>query len=115
MCFFDYTHWTFAAAGFHETLDDQLIAETNVEAEKDKYVVVAFYKMKIKKNFVFVKYGLNLVGFTNVGEFENGIKRLEERCKSEGATEQSREPARKIVTHMLAFMIRGLFSTLEFS
>ena len=111
---FDYTHWTRAAAGFHETLDVQLIAEANVRAEKDKYVVVAFDEMKIKENLVFDKHGLNLVGFTNLGEFENGIQRLEERCKAEGATERSREPAGKITTHMLAFMVRGLFSTLEF-
>ena len=57
----------------------------------------------------FDKHSCSLVGFTNLGDVSNVLKSCERQCDSEAP-----DKIDKVATHMLAFMVRGIFSKLKF-
>ena len=103
----DYTHWIRAGVGFLPEVDAQLVKEPNILEEKDRFVVLLWDEMKIKENLVFDKHTCELVGFTDVGDINNQLDKVEQQC-------QSPKGAHSVATHMLLFMVRGMFSSLEF-
>lgn len=44
-----YTHWIKAGTGFQPAVDDQLLKEMNISEEKDRYVVLCWDEVKIKR------------------------------------------------------------------
>ena len=106
----DYTHWMKSEVGFQSVVNEQLIMEADVKEEKDKYVVLVFDEMKIREDLVFDKHSCELVGFVNLGEVNNILTEFERQCK--GETDVVNDDA--IATHMLTFMVRGIFTKLEF-
>ena len=68
--------------------------------EKDEYVAL-----------VFDKHSCRLIGFVNLGEINDTMNSFEKQCKD---GEQSIISEDSVATYMLAFMIRGLFTNLEF-
>lgn len=96
--------------GFQSVVNEQLIMEADVKEEKDKYVVLVFDEMKIREDLVFDKHSCELVGFVNLGEVNNILTEFERQCK--GETDVVNDDA--IATHMLTFMVRGIFTKLEF-
>ena len=105
----DYTHWVYAGVGFLPEVDAQLVKEANISEEKDRFVILIWDEMKIKENLVFNKHTCELVGFTDVGDINKELNEVEQQCQSVGLTHCN------VTTHMLLFMIRGLFTNLEFS
>ena len=105
----DYTHWYKKASGFCPEVNKQLLAEANIKEEKDRYVVLSFDEIKIREKLVFGKTTLSLIGFTDLGDMNNSLEDIERKC---GLTED--ETSSSVGTHMLAFMVRGLFTGLEF-
>ena len=105
----DYTHWIKGEVGFHASVNCQLIKEAKIR-EKDEYVTLVFDDMKVREDLVFDKHSCRLVGFVNLGEINNTLNTFEQRCK-DGEQPIINEGA--IATHMLVFMIRGLFTSLE--
>ena len=103
---FDYSHWIHGEVGFHPKVNDQLIEEADLTEEKNEYVVLAFDEMKIREDLVFDKHSCSLLGFVNLGEVTNALVNFERQCKNESNNE--------VATHMLTFMIRGIFSNLNF-
>ena len=65
-----------------------------------KYIVLVFDEMKIKGRLVFDKYTGKLIGFTSLGDPELDFATFEEL---------------QLATHALAFMIRGVQTTLKFT
>ena len=101
----DYTHCIRAGVGFIPEVDFQLVKEANIVSEKDKFVVLSWDEMKIKEDLIFDKHSCTLIGFTNVGDINNVLDRMEQ---------PDSKPRPNISTHMLLFMVRGMFSTLEY-
>ena len=65
-----------------------------------KYIVLVFDEMKIKGRLVFDRYTGKLIGFTSLGDPELDFATFEEL---------------QLATHVLAFMIRGVQTTLKFT
>ena len=106
---FDYSHWNKGNLGFSATVNKQLIEEANIKDEKDKYVTLILDEMKIREDLVFDKHSCSLLGFTDLGDVSNTLDNFERQCKGE-----SNDTTDKVATHMLAFMVRGIFSGFEF-
>lgn len=104
----DYTHWVKGGVGFKSDMNEQLIKEANVQEEKDKYIVLVFDEMKIREDLVFNKHTSELVGFIDLGGINNVLTELERQCTNPDSLEDV------VATHMLTFMVRGIFSDLEF-
>jgi hypothetical protein len=104
----DYSHYVRAGVGFIPEVDVQLIKEADIVGEKDRYVVLAWDEMKIQENLVFDKHTCDLIGFTSMGDVNDTLDRVERQCKTE-----EKSPA-NVSSHMLLFMVRGMFSSLEF-
>ncbi len=102
----DYTHWLRAGVGFITEVDAQLVKEAKIDTEKDRFVVLAWDEMKIKEDWVFDKHSCTLIGFTNVGDVNDILDKVEQQTDKTSHCNVS--------THMFLFMVRGMFSTLEF-
>ena len=102
----DYTHCIKAGVGFIPEVDVQLVKEANVISEKDSFIVLSWDEMKIKEDLVFDKHTCNLVGFTNVGDINDILDKVEQQTDG--------KPYSNVSSHMLLFMVRGMFSSLEF-
>ncbi len=73
--------------------------------EEEKNVAVLFDEMKIKSGLVYgVQFG-KIVGFTDVGDISNEVSSFERHCRG------VKEPTE--ASHVLVFMVRGLFSSLH--
>ena len=57
---------------------------------------------------MFKKNSCQLIGFTDLGEVNNQLDKIDQLCQSEGT------PHPTIATHVSLFMVRGMFSNLEF-
>ena len=86
--------------------------EINVKEEKDKYVILLFDEMKVKEDLVFDKHTRELIGSIDFGEINNILDRLECHCGIDDNDTPVTE--NDIATHMLQFMVRGIFIKLEF-
>ena len=104
----DYTHWIRAGTGFIPEVDSQLVKEAGISEEKDRFVVLVWDEMKVHEDLVFDKNSCQLVGFTNLGEVNNQLDKFNQLCLSEN------EPKPEVASHMLLFMVRGMFSSLQF-
>ena len=109
----DYTHVVKERVGFQKSVNCQLVSEANVQEEKDKYTVLLFDEMKIKEELVFDKHSCELVGFVDLGEINNILDRLKHRCRS-STDDEAPFVESDIATHILQFMVRGVFTKLEF-
>lgn len=103
----DYTNWIRPGIGFVPEVDAQLIKEARVSEEKDKFVVLIWDEMKICEDLVFNKHTCELIGFLNIGEVNAQLDKVSEDLHSNSS-------GKDIASHMLLFMIRGMFSNLEF-
>lgn len=102
-----YTHWIKAGVGFQQAVDDQLLKEMNINEEKDRYVVLCWDEVKVREGLIFDKHACELIGFMDLGDINNDLNRLEEEC-------QSAPVGSAIATHMLLFMVRGMFNKVKF-
>ena len=70
------------------------------------YVVPLFDEVKIKEDLVYNRNTFELIGFVNLGQFNNQLMSL-------NSSDNDFDP-KFVATHMLVFMVRGLFIDLEF-
>ena len=99
-----YTHWMPAKVGFMPEVDTQLVKEANISEEKDRYVVLCWDEVKVKESLVFDKHSCESVGFTNLGDINNHLDRVQEQCESE----QNSHGHANVASHMLLFMVYEL-------
>ena len=105
----DYTHWAKVDVGFSAEANERIIHEACIKEEKDKYVVLVFDEMKIREDLVFDKHSCELVGFVDIGEINNILAEVERQCTDDSAMVVTQA----VATHMLTFMVRGIFTKLE--
>ena len=107
----DYTHYVQARSGFQDDIDKELVKESKLKDLPNwkKHVILLLDEMKLKENLVYDKHEANVVGFVDVGDFNNQIAELEKECSS-----SEFGPRESIATHMLVLMVRGIFTKLEF-
>ena len=75
-------------------------------------VILLFDEMKVKEDLVFDKHTCELIAFADLGEINNILDRLEHHC----GTDKNDSPFTEndVATHMLQFMVRRIFTKLEF-
>lgn len=107
----DYTHWMKARPGFQVEVDQQLIEEAKLGSISDfqKYVCVVFDEVKIKEGLVYDKEGCNLIGFVELDDINDHLQAFEKSMSDSTSTSKP-----TLATHMVVFMVRGMFSSLRF-
>ena len=106
----DYSHFIKPGVGFLPEVSAQMIKEANIQEDKDRYVVLTWDEMKIKGDLCFDKHTCELIGFTtNIGEINNSQDQYEQYCKNPSSS------TRSVASHMLVFLVRGIFTSLEFA
>ena len=68
-------------------------------------------EMKIKEGLVFNKHSCQLIGFVDCGDINHIFDELEHKSLSSNKQQMNKQ---KMATHMLVFMVRGIFSYLSF-
>ena len=106
----DYTHYFKEKPGFQKEVNQQLMKEARISEldEIQKHVVVAFDEMRIKEDLVYDKHTGKVIGFVNLGDVNNQLSALEVACNS------GKQQHLEVATHMLALMVRGLVTGLQF-
>ena len=108
----DYTHWVKAEPGFQPEVDMQLkeeafsahLADGNSGGmELQSYVCLVFDEMKVEEGLVYDKESANLIGFVQLDDVSSHLNWCDQKQQTP-----------ELATHMLVFMVRGLFSTLTF-
>lgn len=105
----DYTHWVQGKSGFQNEVDMLLYKEAKIDdcPEYAKYHCLVFDEIKVKEGLVYNKEQCHVIGFTRLDDISNHLKEYE-RCVVSGKSPQ------EVASHMLVFMVRGLFTSLEF-
>ena len=75
--------------------------------EYQKYVGLILDEVKVKEGLVYNKESMEIIGIVDVGDLSKQLKLYEMRC-----TQEEFKP--QVATHILMFMVRGLFSSLCF-
>ena len=104
----DYTHWMKSDAGFSDSVDKDLMKEAKIDTVWDfqKHACLVFDEVRIKEDLVYDKHSCQIIGFVNLGEVNNQLLELERSEKG--------KPEQCIAKHIVVFMVRNLFSKLEF-
>ena len=106
----DYSNWMPAKPGFTAEVDMQLMKEAKINEipEYQKYVCCIFDEVKVKEGLVYNKESMEIIGFVNIGDISEHLNAYERYCS------ENIPPKPQIATHILMFMVRGLFSGLRF-
>ena len=106
----DYTHHIEAAPGFSTDTDILLMkaAEIDVCPDRDRNVLLLIDEMYIKEGLVYDKHKGNFIGFCNLGSINQHLTAYED------AINKSHE-APAIAKTITVFMVRGLFTKLQFA
>ena len=86
--------------GIQKEVIEELKSETNSYFDVQRYVVLLFDEMKVMANLVLDKTTGELIGFTDLGDPELNFAALEK--------------VEMIVSHALAFIVRGMCTELKF-
>ena len=106
----NYTNFTTVQTGFNPDIIKSLAQDAQVQTndERGRQVVICFDEMQIKSNLVYHKATGKLIGFTEMGDINE-----EFRIFGSSLTESSTDLIdREFATHVLVYMVRGLFSSL---
>lgn len=82
-------------------------AKINTIPEYQKFVCLVFDEVKVKEDLVYDKHTANLLGFVRIGDINDHLVKVEKSKESETLRPQ-------LATHVLTFMVSGLFSDLEY-
>ena len=107
----DYTYFIKAAPGFSEEVDVMLMeaAKVNSCEEYEKCTLLLLDEMHIRDDLVYDKHDGKLVGFVDLGEVNNHLLAFERSL-----TDDSSHPEATLASTMMVFMVRGLFTNLQF-
>ena len=108
----DYRHFASAAAGFTKENDQQLLDLLQLQKTENlaKYVVITLDEMYIREGLLFDKHSGALIGFADLGNVNNLLAEYEQQHESSNDSFCQRP----IAKCMVVFMIRGLFSSLQY-
>ena len=108
----DYTHFAPATCGFNASSDEQLLEAANKTKPHhlSKQVVLLVDEMYVKEGLVFNKTSGALVGYVDLGDINGYLRDFERQITHESSGTSSRPVAKTVAV----FMVRGLFSSLQF-
>ena len=75
---------------------------------REKYVFLLLDEMHIKEDLIFDKHSGMLIGYTDLGDINMHLLRFEDSMKNDTP------PEPQIAKSMMVFMVRGLFTRLQF-
>ena len=103
----DYTHVIKSRVGFQADVNVELskIAKVDDCEDFEKNVGIIFDEMKIKDKLVFDKRSGKVIRWVDLGDFNNELLKIEKEIDSRSDS---------VATHILVFMVRGIFSSLKF-
>ena len=101
----DYTNYFENKTGFQDEVDQQLAKEVSSLRlpESRKFFGILLDEMKIKKGLVYNKHSGKIIGFTDLGDINDDLLRLEQ---------EGEHP--DVAKYVLAVMVRGTLCELEF-
>ena len=105
----DYTYFMKAAAGFSTEADTMLkeAAKVGKCEPREMCTLLVLDEMHIHEDLVYDKHSGVLVGFANLGDINNHLITYEQSLLES-------PPCEPMVHSMMVFMVRGLFSKLQF-
>ena len=108
----DYTHYVEAKKGFDSAVDKLLIEAAKVQScpEREKCVILILDEMHIREQLVYDKHSGAFIGFANISDIVDHLAQFEQQISDEDGAVKSP----KLAKTMMVFMVRGLFSTLQF-
>ena len=89
--------------------DKQLCRDAKIDTipEHQKYVCIVFDEVKVKEDLIYDKYSFKILGFVRLGEINDHLSKFEKSKDSE-------TPKPQLATHIVTFMVSGIFSDLQF-
>lgn len=101
----DYTHVFKPKSGIQPEVNDQLAKEAKLDELEpwQASVCIVFDEVKIKEGLVYDKHSGHIIGFTDLGDMNEQIDKLDAVDK-----------LGDVATYMLVFMVRGLFIRIAF-
>jgi len=105
----DYTHYIHAATGFSEEVDCQLLEAANLHTcePREMCAILLLDEMHIRQDLAYNKNTGMLVGFVNLGGINSQLLEFEKAVQNDTTVTP-------LATTMMTFMVRGLFSNLQF-
>ena len=106
----DYTHYADATPGFSHKVDEMLMESAQVKAcpERNKCVLLLLDEMHIREELVYDKHTGELIGFSNLDNISNHLSAYEMALSGD-------EQPPMLAKSVLVFMVRGLFTKLQFA
>ena len=108
----NYTNFTETVEGFNVDLLDRIWSDNDMGSlpEFKTNVTLVYDEMKMKSGLLFNQRTGRLMGFVNLGTINYEIEQFEKRCHEL----ESKEHIQPLVaTHVLGFLVRGIFSPLR--
>eukprot|EP00111_Clytia_hemisphaerica_P004585 TCONS_00013167-protein len=105
-----YTNFTKPTSGFNPDIIKRLVIDSNLEKLDDlkRNVVILFDEMKIKADLIYSRSTGKLVGFTDMGNVNEEIRKLQDKCNE-------KEPhQRELTRYVNVYMARGIFTKLKY-
>lgn len=106
-----------AKLGFSADVDRMLInaAQVNTCPARNKCVILLLDEMHIREQLIFDKHSGAIIGYTNISDIVTHLNEFESQVDAadDEGNEQSPE-SHKLAKTMMVFMVRGLFSSLQF-
>eukprot|EP00731_Ephydatia_muelleri_P025383 Em0017g466a len=101
---------TQSSSGFSTDVDKMLMDAARITTcpEREKYVILLLDEMHVRDDLVYDKHSGKMIGFANLGEVNNHLSQYEQLLQ--GDTAGGPQVAKTVVV----FMVRGLFSKLQF-
>ena len=95
-------------------MDEMLVNAANLTScpEREKYVLLLLDEMHIQQDLVFDKHSGEMIGFCSLGDINEYFEQFEQSLSESGNTSENQSP--KLAKTMMIFMVRGLFSKLQF-
>ena len=108
----DYSHHTEATPGFSAEVDSMVMKAAEVEScsEREKCILLLLDEMHVREDLVYDKHSGDLIGFSNLGDINSHLDSFE-RAISSG----SEAPQPVLAKTVMVFMVRGLFTKLQFA
>lgn len=112
----DYSNAVKAGAGFSSEVDCQLLqaAQLTKSPECHRLICILIDEMHIKEELVYNKHSGQLIGFADLGDVNNHLSRFEQSLLHDSDDPVNDSSPPPLAKSMVAFMVRGLFSKLQF-
>ena len=110
----DYTHYAEAKLGFSSDVDKMLINAAQIDTcpAREKCVILLLDEMHIREQLIFDKHSGAMIGYTNISDIVTHLQEFESQVDLTG--DEGNEQSHKLAKTMMVFMVRGLFSSLQF-